>query len=339
MDIYVRDANLSDDGKILAELGQQYLGSDADEDRFRWLYEKNPFGRARAWIACEKRGEAIGMAAIFPRQMYRDGAIVLGCVLGDLCISPQYRSVGPALQLQRACLAHARSGEFAVGYDFPSTTMLSIYEYLGIRPIGKSVRFAKKLRVDSKVENVVRLPALARPIAAAMNSALALSDRTSSSRDKLELRLDTSPCSAEYSTLAKQVGSSLGICTVRSAEYLNWRYQRHPRRKYEFLTARRSNELLTYCTFTVSDGDATIAELFGNMESEVVSSLLRELARLLRARGVATISMPVLSSDPRAGLLRKLGFWAREALPVMAFAGESSLSSSQMFLMHGDRES
>lgn len=339
MGIYVRDASLIDDRKTLAQLAQQFLSPDADEDRFCWLYERNPFGPARAWIACEKHGEAIGMAAIFPRCMHRDGKIVLGCVLGDLCISPQYRSVGPALQLQRACLACARSGEFAVAFDFPSTTMLSIYEHLGLRPIGNSVRFAKKLRVDSKIANVVRVPALARPIAAAMNFALALSDRKSTGRTELELRLETSPCNAEYSTLAKQVGSSLGICTVRSAEYLNWRYQQHPHRKYEFLTARRSNELLTYCAFTVSDGDATIAELFGNMESEVVVSLLRELARMLRSRGVATISMPVLSSDPRTALLRRLGFWGREAVPVMAFAGESSLSSAQMFLMHGDRES
>ena len=66
MGIYVRDASLIDDRKTLAQLAQQFLSPDADEDRFCWLYERNPFGPARAWIACEKHGEAIGMAAIFP---------------------------------------------------------------------------------------------------------------------------------------------------------------------------------------------------------------------------------------------------------------------------------
>jgi Acetyltransferase (GNAT) domain len=339
MSVYVREANLIDDGGILTDLAHRYLNGNADENRFRWLYAENPFGPARAWIACEKQGEAIGMAAVFPRRMYRNDNIVSGCVLGDLCISPKYRSVGPALQLQRACLACARSGEFAVAYDFPSTTMSSIYQHLGLSPIGKSVRLAKTLRADKKVERALRSQVFARPATAAVNRALALADGKSSDGGDLEFRLEDVPCGSEYSRLAQQVGSSFGICTVRTAEYLNWRYWRNPGRQYEFLTARRGNRLLTYCAFTVSDVSATVAELFGDMAAQVVNGLLRELARSLRIRGVATVSVPLLSTDPRIGLLRKLGFWAREAVPVMGFAGESTLSSSQMFLMHGDRES
>jgi GNAT superfamily N-acetyltransferase len=339
MSVYVREASLIDDKGALTDLAHRYLNSDAGENRFRWLYEENPFGPARAWIACEKQGEAVGMAAVFPRRMYRNDNIVSGCILGDLCVSPKYRSVGLALQLQRACLACARSGEFAVAYDFPSTTMLSIYQHLGVSPIGKFVRLAKTLRADKKVESALRSRVLARPATAAINLALALADGKSSNPAELEFRLEDAPCGPEYSRLAEHVGSSLGICTVRSAEYLSWRYWQHPLLKYEFWVARRGNELLTYCTFTVSDGNATVAELFGNMEADVVTGLLRELVALLRARGVATVSLPLLSSDPRIGLLRKLGFWAREAVPVMGFAGESNLSSSHMFLMHGDRES
>jgi Acetyltransferase (GNAT) domain len=339
MSVYVREASLIDDEGVLTDLAHRYLNGNADENRFRWLYAESPFGPARAWIACEKQGEAIGMAAVFPRRMYLNDNIVSGCVLGDLCISPKYRSVGPALSLQRACLACARSREFAVAYDFPSTTMSSIYQHLGLSPIGKSVRLAKTLRADKKVEGALRSRVLARPATAAVNLALALADGKSSNRDGLEFRLEDAPCGSEYSRLAERVGSSLGICTVRTAEYLNWRYLQHPHRKYEFLTTRRGNDMLTYCAFTVSDGNATVVELFGNMEADVVTGSLRELARLLRTRGVATVSLPLLSSDSRVGLLRKLGFRAREAVPVMGFAGESTLSSSQMFLMHGDRES
>jgi len=339
MAIYVREANLTNDQGILMELARAYLNGDSDESRFRWLYQENPFGPARAWLACENRDEVIGMAAVFPRRMYRGGVVVTGCVLGDLCISTKYRSVGPALQLQRACLTCARSEEFAVAYDFPSTTMTRVYEHLRILPMGKSVRLVKTLRIDNKIKRIFPVPLLSRPLAAAGNFALAVSDHKPPDRTGLDLRLEDAPCSSQYSELAEQVGSSLGICTVRNAEYLNWRYRRHPRLKYEFLAARRHNELLAYCTFTTADGNATIAELFGSMDSQVVNSLLQELVELLRTRGVTTVSMPVLSGDPRIGLLRKLGFWARETVPVMGFAGEATLSSSQMFLMHGDRES
>jgi hypothetical protein len=339
MTIRIREANLREDQEILTGLTQTYLDAGADNNRFRWLYLENPFGPARAWIACRDQNEAVGMAAVFPRQMYREGKMVTGCVLGDLCISTKYRSVGPTLQLQRVCLSCARSGEFAVAYDFPSSTMSRVYEHLGILPMEKSVRLAKVLRMDVKIERILPLSVLSRPLAAAGNLALAVTARRSSHLPGLEVRLDDGPCSSEYSALTEKVSSSWGICTVRNAQYLNWRYKRHPRLKYEFLAARRHNELLAYCTFTTADRNATIAELFGSMDNQVLTSLLQELVGLLRRRGVASVSIPVLSGDPRTGLLRKLGFWAREAVPVMGFAGESTLSGSQLFLMHGDRES
>jgi GNAT acetyltransferase-like protein len=340
MAVLVREASLTDDQHLLIGLARTYLNGDADGGRFRWLYQENPFGPARAWIACGKNGDAAGMAAVFPRQMYCDGVAVSGCVLGDFCTSTKYRSLGPALQLQRACLACARSGEFALAYDFPSATMVGIYERLGIRPAGKSVRWVKVLRVDNKIELILPIRTVSRPVAAILNGALALRDHKMSGPPGVNFHLEEALCTSEYSELAERVGSSLGICTVRSAEYLNWRYRQHPYLNYEFFTVRRGKELLAYCTFTVAGGNATIAELFGNMnDDDLVSGLLQELAVLLRTRGVATLSVPLLGDDPRNRLLSKLGFWAREAVPVMGFGRESTIPSSRMFLMHGDRES
>ena len=278
MAVYVREASIIDDRQVLTGLARTYLNDDADEGRFRWLYQENPFGPARAWIACGNDGDAVGMAAVFPRQMYCGGAVMPGCVLGDFCISTNYRSLGPAVQLQRTCLACARSGEFALAYDFPSATMLGIYQHLGVRPFGKSVRRVKALRVDRKIKRILPSVTLSRPLAAAVNFALALRDRKSSGLLGLEFCLQDAPCTSEYSELADQVGSSLGICTVRSAKYLNWRYWQHPRVKYEFLTARRGKELRGYCTFTVADGNATIAELFGDVNDDQVG--IRPIARV-----------------------------------------------------------
>ncbi|MGC2110634.1 MAG: GNAT family N-acetyltransferase [Candidatus Korobacteraceae bacterium] len=339
MAVSVREANLIDDSPILTGLARKYLAPDADERRFQWLYRENPFGAARAWIACEKDRKPIGMAAIFPRKMYCDGAVVSACVLGDLCISPEYRSLGPALQLQRACLACARSADFALAYDFPSSTMAGIYRYLGIEPAGKSVRQVKALRAETFARSL-HLQRIPRPLAAAVNATLVLRDYQSAKPAGVDFCLQEEPCTSEYSALADKVGASLGTCTIRSAEYLNWRYRRHPQVKYEFLTARRDQKLLAYCTFTESSGTATIAELFGREnDNDVLASLLRKLAALLRARGVATLSLPLLSGDPRNQLLRKFGFWAREAVPVFVLGREAGISSSQMLLMHGDRES
>src|SRR5271166_2686491 len=85
MTIRIREADLREDQEILTDLTQTYLDGAADNNRFRWLYLENPFGPARAWIACTEQNEAVGMAAVFPRRMYGESKTVTGCVLGDLC--------------------------------------------------------------------------------------------------------------------------------------------------------------------------------------------------------------------------------------------------------------
>ena len=332
--IVVREVNLSDDRPILTGLTRRFLRADADEKRYEWLYRENPFGEARAWIARDKNDHAIGMAALFPRNMYCGTAIVRGCVLGDLCVSPEHRTLGPALQLQRACLRVVQSEEFAVAYDFPSETMLAIYKHLGLQPLEQSVRMAKVLRAD-RISSQLGFPGVARVLIGTANFVLSIEDHASAAPSKIEFTLHAGPCGPEYSALAEEVGSSLGTCTVRSADYLNWRYRRHPHVAYEFLTARRRDQLLAYCAFTQAADNATIAEFFGKPDDRVLTGLLRKLAGVLRNRGVATLSFPILNSDPRIRLLRRVGFRAREAVPVLVLGWRRS----RVLLMHGDRES
>jgi len=333
--IAVREANLTDHRPILTGLTRRFLSADADEKRYEWLYRENPFGEARVWIACDKSDRAIGMAALFPRDMYYGDAIVRGCVLGDFCVAPEHRTLGPALQLQRACLRAVQSEEFAVAYDFPSGTMLAIYKHLGIQPLEQSVRMAKVLRAD-RISGQLKVPGVSRALVGTANFVLGMEDRVSAAPSKFEFALQAGPCGPEYSELAEETGSSLGTCTMRTAEYLNWRYRRHPHVEYEFLTARRGNQLLAYCAFTQSADNATVAEFFGKPDDyRVLSGLLRKLAALLRNRGVATLSLPILSTDPRIRQLRRVGFRAREAVPVLVLGRHRS----QVMLMHGDRES
>ncbi len=331
---YVREADLIQDRPVLTALTRGHLRADADEKRYQWLYRENPFGEARAWIACDKNDHAIGMAALFPRQMYSHNKIVPGCVLGDLCVAPEHRTVGAALQLQRACLHAVHSGEFAVAYDFPSSTMLLIYKHLRIEPTNQSIRMAKVLRAD-RISRHLNLPGVSRALVDSANFVLALEDRALATPTKVEFSLEDSPCGPEYSELAEEVGSSFGMCTVRSMEYLNWRYRLHPHVPYEFLTARRGGRLLAYCVFTQSADNVTVADFFGEAEDHLLVNLLRKLATLIRRRGVPTLSLPLLSQDPRRRLLRRVGFREREAVPVVVLGRRDY----QVLLLHGDRES
>src|SRR5271167_4925731 len=163
----VRPADLQKDRSLLTDLLSRFLNPDAGGSRFTWLYEDNPHGPAQAWIAIEEgTGKGVGAAAAFPRRLRVDETVRPGYVLGDFCIDANYRSLGLALQLQRACLNHIGAASGTLGYDFPSERMMAVYHRMQIAPFCRMVRWAKLLRADRKFAGVVKSPTLARILTA-----------------------------------------------------------------------------------------------------------------------------------------------------------------------------
>jgi len=342
MPIAVRRADLHADRVPLIELLVSSLRPDLDGREFDWLYRENPHGAARVWVAEDSdTGALVGAAAAFPRRMFVNGGEVSGCVLGDFCIRPSYRSLGPALQLQRACLAEVDSGLFALGYDFPGQGMLAVYKRLGVEPRERMIRLAKPLRADRKIAEKVRSRGVARGLSALSNVVLKLRDRGSKQAKKWAISLHEGDCGEEFSALAREASAALGVCVVRSAAYLDWRFLKHPSRPYEILTARCGDALVGYVIFTHRGEDASVVDLFGLLESEILRGLVARLVALLRERGVITASAAVLATHAHVALLESLGFHRRESCPVALLPGteRGAEGGAPWFLMDGDRDS
>jgi len=346
MAIALRHADLEGDRELLLDTLSRYLTPHANGARFDWLYRNNPHGQAKAWIAIDQdKGDVVGMASAFPRRVYVDAHEALSWVLGDFCVHDRYRSLGPALQLQRACLAGVDSGTVAFCYDFPSTTMLAIYRRLRLDISAHMLRLAKPLRVDRKIAALVRSPMLARGLSATGNLVLALYDWRCRGGTTVTISPHEKPCGVEFSQLAQQLRDRYGVCVQRSAEYLNWRYFANPLRHYEMLTARSNDVLVAYAIFGRDHSDAILVDLFGVDDSMVIRSLVNTMLTLLREGGIITVSVPILESHPWVGPLQRLGFRARETSPVVIYAPHPLPSScgafggTEWFLMYGDRDS
>jgi len=152
-------------------------------------------------------------------------------------------------------------------------------------------------------------------------------------------------CADEFTELAHTVGSRYGICIERSAEYLNWRYLRHPFEHHELLTARRGKELMGYLVFSHTGEDAKIVDLFGLPDAAMWTALVAHVVTLLHTRGVITVSVPALAANPWAALLKKWGFRRREGSPVVVYGSSEMMQALHgarafsWFLTDGDRES
>lgn len=343
--IEVREANLRIDRAALIDFLGRHLTSLSNDRRFDWLYHENPCGPGRAWIARENPTTAIvGVAAAFPRRFRVRGRRQEGWVLGDFCVDPQFRTLGPAVQLQRACLQMLSGNPTAVGYDFPSERMLAIYRRLQIAPSARLVRMAKLLRADKYVAETIRWRLAARTLSAASNLLLGWSNRDSQTTRRYAIGME-SEFGPEFCPIIELATTGVGVCIDRAPEYLNWRYLRHPHRRHELMTARRNGVLVGYLVFSQGGDNASIADLLSPHPVDVLPDLLHEAARLLRQRGVMTLSVPILSSHPYRSLLEKAGFQAREACEVVILGALQAAENvgadlrSGWWLIEGDRDS
>lgn len=345
MRLTIRPADLVSDRRVIIDTLARCLTSLSDERRFEWLYISGPHGPGRAWLAIDNDRDVVaGVAAAFPRRVYFQGAETMAWVLGDFCLDPQYRSLGPALQLQRACLSIMDSGNAAFCYDFPSASMAAVYSRLGIVSAKHMVRLARPLRVDRKVRELVPVPGVQQVVSAVGNTLLKFAHSQVQTQCSLSISLHEGLCAEEFSLLAQELQDQLGACVQRSAEYLNWRYWHNPLGRYEFITARSGDRLKGYAVFEQSGDDGVLVDLFGANDEEVIKGLIERLVMLIERRGATTLSAPLIESHPWLSWFTDLGFRPRESAPLVVVPsklpiGDGKRGRGALFFMQGDRDS
>jgi Acetyltransferase (GNAT) domain len=342
MNITIRAADLEADRQAIVDGVIKYLNPAAGSARFDWLYKNNPFGAPRVWLAVEGDGGSIvGALAAFPRQLSVRGHKETAWVLGDCWVADQYRSLGPVLTLQRACLREIDSGAARFCYDFPSAAMMAVYRRLQIKPCFQLVRMAKPLRIDRKLKQLVAHDRLHRALSMVGNQLLDLGEGKLPSDRNVSVSDYVGEFGSEFSELGARLGNGYNVYTQRTCDYLNWRYRDNPLCRYDVLIARRNGSLDGYAVLSQEDDGATLVDLFGTSEAGVLSALVNHSIGLMKRRGAQTLSAFVGETHPWRDLLQKHGFKTREATPVVLYAppGGEITENGNWMVMSGDRDS
>jgi hypothetical protein len=342
MSFSVLPVNPEDDNRLLIELMRRYLAPLSNERRFNWLYKENPEGQAKLWVLLHSDTNSIvGSAAIVPRRMYVGDKELRCALLVDLWIQPEYRTLGPALKLQRACLEEIRAGAYSLYYDFPQSSMLAVYKRLGVDASHQLVRLTKPLNVERKLGKVAQVPVLGRLLTGGTNRLLALGDELRAHRSDCTISEQTDMFGEDITAFTRQHSPSYGACIARTASYLNWRFQSHFHNRFTILTAHQKNSLAGYIVFVVQGETARIVDLFSIEDRTVTADLVFSALDVLRSRGALSVDVPCLCSHSQTSFLRGIGFFARETHPVIVAAAQGSFDfgRQELFLMDGDRES
>ena len=344
MIVNLRRLNFESDRTELVATLQRLLSPQIDESKARWLYRDSPLGAARAWVACDSAsGQIVGCAASFPRKFWIRGEEKLGLVLGDFCMDQRYRSLGPSLQLQRACLEDANLAPFEFCYDFPSQSMMAVYKRLGVNQCGTLVRWAKPLRSERKLETLMGANWITRQIASGANVALRMRGWKGRVAACAIGPLE-GPCGSEFTALDEQLRNLPGVRGVGDADFLNWRFLAFPGEPHEILTARRSGKLIGFVVFSTDLNDTCILDLRSIEEPDVIARLLGQAVERLRLRGASSVNLNAGDNHPWQSIFHRAGFRPRETTPVVVHVHPGSKISVEIFrsgwyLMRGDRDS
>jgi GNAT superfamily N-acetyltransferase len=346
MSIGIRQLELERDREPVVEFLFRYLTPQSDDARFDWLYLANPAGKAQVWAAEDsKTSQMIGVSAVFPRLFYERGRETMGFVLGDFCVHPEYRSLGPAVMLQRASIEQMIPAMQRIGYDLPAASMLAVQRRLGMMPSDRLARLAKPLRTERKISSRIKVRSIAKGLSTVGNSILKLRDQMASSSTEEQVTMHRGSCEEEFTILTKAASRHFDTCVARTSTYLNWRYLSHPFARFEMLTVRRHGVLKGYLVMLQEGEDARIVDLFGSPDSALLTSLILKAVELMRERGVMTLSAPLLASHPGKQIFEKLGFQERDSCPVIFYPQDHGATSANQgtgpkwFLMDGDRDS
>jgi hypothetical protein len=282
--------------------------ADVAPERFRWLYDQNPAGPAHTWLGVDgPTGEVIGCGSLVPRRMLVDGAPVAAAILGDFAVSPQHRTAGAAIAIQRAVAQGGPPAGFAFQLCYPNETALPIFRRVRYQPVGEARTWVKPLRSEYKIREYLPAPWLARAAGAVVDVGLRANDwRTFAARRPRPYRTCIADSADHRFDRLWANARPRYITGERTAAYLNWRYAGFTSASYRFFcllgrslrwNRRLEDEALVgYVVYQVKDNKVFVADLFCDFERDT-ERLLFAFADRMRGEGHYSISVVYLGND------------------------------------------
>jgi len=347
MGILIREADLDKDEGIMTSLLNENRRVSINEKRHEWLYKQNPHGEAIGWIAVdEKDDKPVGATVVTPRLVRIKGKDIICWNCGDFSIDKRYRSLGVAIKLRKMARDGVNAEIVPFLYAHPNDHMLVVHQRVGHPIMGQMVRYAKVIRLNKKMREMLNHKTLADIISGIGNPLFGLIGKEQWYRKGYDIDFGINiEYTKEFDALFDQVSQQYAACVVRNAPYLNWRYSASPLYKVTTLMLRRNKNLCGYLIYYYEESDVVqIKDVFYEND-DVARHLMGALITKMRTQRVCTISVGLLNSNPFIEILRFFGFSQRaETSSVIVYPNPSFeyakiiKDAKNWFMMVGDRD-
>jgi len=281
-------------------------------DRYRWLYQGNPHGKAVIWLAVDEKTEEIAACtAIFPKRLRINGQLVLGCVGGDTYVDPRWRRQGIAAALHRTTAMEMKDVGIQLHYGFPLADNFQAklkagalhpgHFYTASLPLSTQPLFRR-----AKVETLIPI-GLQKVIDRLMLKTRGL---LLSSVDKSHYnvrRINT--FNRSFETMEKEIASSFPISCVRDLPYLKWRFFDNPMKHYTVLGLEdMDGHLLGYAALEKVGKAVVVGDFFVPPKTEWVTPMLSTVVEYAISHDAKSVVTMINPEEPMGESFLRFGF-------------------------------
>jgi hypothetical protein len=305
LDFQIRRAE-PDDRPALTSLLSAWMPGRDIAARLRWLYEENPHGPARTWLALDD-GQVVGCASLFPRRFWVGEGYALGAIGGDAFVLPSHRRRGIA----RALHATSRSGMLEEGISFmfgpPRPENLEALKKAGSEVVGRLHHLTLPLR-PAAFGRLLAPGAAPKALSGFLEAAFAVVNRLRvRGRGPGQLLADP-PLDHRFDELWRRAGKTPAVRGVRDADYLAWRYRGHDSAPQSLIALAAGEEILGYAVLERHGARAALVDFLARQDSEAEGALLAAAIGHAYDWGAATLVTRWNLRGPFGALLLRHGF-------------------------------
>lgn len=299
----------------LIKLNQStYSGREISENKYlEWEYFQNPDGHAII-TTIETKDIAVSQFIILPHFFSIDGKIQRGSLSVNTLTHPDYRNRGLFQKLAKETFNRCTEAEilFTIGFPNPESQPIikkkQIFEKVGVLPL---------LFIPLNPIKSLYKYALNKSVKTGNDIDLNISDGNVLSNSQIT-NFDFITDSDKYVNFIQKYNSEKQNITFRSLKYLQWRYEKIPKRKYQILKYQRENKIealgIIRTKYIFGLRCAIIVDLISHINSKGIDNLLNAIYKLAIKNKIDLLLTTVPSHSNEYKLLKNFGFYSMPQL-------------------------
>src|SRR3989337_1899674 len=306
-------ADLKKDKEDILELWKRNFPG-VPEERYPWIYENNPSGSARCWLAKNsEENSVVGSVALFPRRILIKGRYLVAGIAGDFSVIKEFRVYGPALSLQREIASNYVNEGFDILYGLPDKQSEEIVKRAGYSAIGNILWLTKPLNSQNYLKKNFKLPLIAEIASKPTDMVMKMLARENFYVRPKDYTYELlTHFDSRFDILWEKAAPQFTIIGEKTCSYLNWRFSRSPHSSYLTFVIKHAetDEILGYIIFSIAQNRANIADIL-SLNDHTLNSLLSEFLLSLRRECIDSVSISLAVCIDLVRKLQRYGFSIR----------------------------